>query len=219
MNFSIHPYPVQINNNNYNYNFIHLFMPSSMKSSASIQIMLSRSSSAYQPLEGGVAAGESSSASAGGGGGANINNGRSNNGGSSAVGPQQHHYFEEENGTEMTSIAVISSHPLRSGGGSVNTQILNASNKPPDDFSNLCVSEEKSSWTNFHFVMCIGILGFFVFWIVLLCRMYLPNEYQFWNLGSSSSSSGGAPVVPSGQQAQILPAKVDILDSLPNLGE
>jgi hypothetical protein len=28
--------------------------------------------------------------------------------------------------------------------------------------------------------MCIGVVGFLVFWFVLLCRMYLPLEYQFW---------------------------------------
>ena len=39
---------------------------------------------------------------------------------------------------------------------------------------------EKTQWTNFHFVMCIGMFSFFAFWIVLLCRMYLPEEYRFW---------------------------------------
>ena len=43
------------------------------------------------------------------------------------------------------------------------------------DYEAMCSkNNEKITWTNFHFVMCIGIVGFFVFWIVLLCRMYLP---------------------------------------------
>ena len=190
-------------------------MPSSIKSSASIQIMLSRSSSAYQPLEGGVADGGGS----GGGGGINNNTNGGRGGGSSAVGPSSYH--DEENAHEMTSIAVISSHPLRSGSGQqhVNTQILSSANKPPDDFSTLCVSEEKSSWTNFHFVMCIGIIGFFVFWIVLLCRMYLPTEYWFWSGSSTDSVSAPPPPPVVSGEAQRLPSKVDILDSLPNLGE
>ena len=29
--------------------------------------------------------------------------------------------------------------------------------------------------------MCLGIGGFFVFWILLLSRMYLPPHLQFWN--------------------------------------
>ena len=48
------------------------------------------------------------------------------------------------------------------------------------DFALCRDRSEKVHWTNFHFVMCIGITGFFVFWIVLLCRMYLPPEYRFW---------------------------------------
>lgn len=179
-----------------------------MKSSASIQIMLSRSSSSYQPLDGGVV--ESGSTLH------NASGGRHCRASPSAVAPG----FEEEepragSSHEMTSIAVISSHPLRSGQPAVNTQILSAANKPPDDFANMCGSEEKTSWTNFHFVMCIGILGFFVFWIVLLCRMYLPTEYQFWNAGAA----GRVPPPPEVASAERLPAKVEILDSLPNLGE
>ena len=59
-----------------------------------------------------------------------------------------------------------------------------------DDYS-LCNTSDgdadnqksEGTWTNFHFVMCIGIVGFFVFWIILLCRMYLPPEFQFWGPG------------------------------------
>ena len=63
-----------------------------------------------------------------------------------------------------------------------------------DDYS-LCntsedevVEKETGSWTNFHSLLCIGVVGFFVFWIILLCRMYLPPEYQFWGPGPGQRS-------------------------------
>lgn len=31
--------------------------------------------------------------------------------------------------------------------------------------------------TNFHFSLCVGVIGFFIFWLVLLLRIYLPDEY------------------------------------------
>ena len=31
--------------------------------------------------------------------------------------------------------------------------------------------------TNFHLSLCIGIFGFFVFWVGLLLRIYLPEDY------------------------------------------
>lgn len=31
--------------------------------------------------------------------------------------------------------------------------------------------------TNFHLSLCIGIFGFFVFWVALLLRIYLPEDY------------------------------------------
>ena len=124
--------------------------------------MLSRSSSAYQPLGGGTC--------------------------------NRSHEEEDETkvGTEMTSIAIISQHPFRNSNSHA-PMISTVSGGPAhpelDDYS-LCntsedevVEKESGSWTNFHFVMCIGIVGFFVFWIILLCRMYLPPEYQFWGPG------------------------------------
>ena len=99
----------------------------------------------------------------------------------------------------MTSIAIISQHPLRAptistvatttatsthGGANVGV------GHNVDLELTLCSLERRRAcgsskegswnWTNFHFVMCIGVVGFLVFWFVLLCRMYLPLEYQFW---------------------------------------
>jgi hypothetical protein len=113
---------------------------------------------------------------------------------------------------EMTSIAVISQNPLGSGGTpTISTLPMNKSIEvgaaagtekklsklermqggkgeptPVDlDFSyNRTRQSDKAGWTNFHFVMCIGIVGFFIFWVLLLCRMYLPPEYAFWDLES-----------------------------------
>ncbi|TRY73352.1 hypothetical protein TCAL_06991 [Tigriopus californicus] len=31
--------------------------------------------------------------------------------------------------------------------------------------------------TNFHFSLCIGVVGFAIFWLLLLLRIYLPEEY------------------------------------------
>ena len=31
--------------------------------------------------------------------------------------------------------------------------------------------------TNFHFTLCLGMVGFTVFWTGLLLRIYLPSEY------------------------------------------
>ena len=111
---------------------------------------------------------------------------------------------------EMTSIAVISQHPFRSGatptistvpmgpggggggpsaagagggGGGGERGGLPVGEPPMDlDFALCSSGSEKTTWTNFHFVMCIGIVGFFVFWIVLLCRMYLPPELNLWTI-------------------------------------
>ena len=119
--------------------------------------MLSRSSSAYQPLGGNCTA--------------------------------QVDEDDSKVGTEMTSIAIISQHPFRNSNSHA-PMISTVSGGPApelDDYSicNTSDGEEKESgsWTNFHFVMCVGIVGFFVFWIILLCRMYLPPEFQFWGPG------------------------------------
>merc|ERR1719400_1270459 len=89
----------------------------------------------------------------------------------------------------MTSIAVISQHPFRSGATPTISTVPAPGGGDPGDPPNLdldyalCSTDsEKVVWTNFHFVMCIGIVGFFVFWIVLLCRMYLPPEYNLWTM-------------------------------------
>ena len=156
------------------------------------QSMLSRSSSAYQPLD--------SAATASGSGnpthrrGNAIGIGEVTNGGG----------IEDEAESdihEMTSIAVISQNPpgtgatptistlpmkesaeAGSGPGSKASRLVGGDASGVDlDFSYKRSRSEKTTWTNFHFIMCIGIGGFFVFWVVLLCRMYLPPEYQFWD--------------------------------------
>lgn len=35
------------------------------------------------------------------------------------------------------------------------------------------------SW--FHFYLCFGMLGFIVFWLVLMLRIYLPESYWTWS--------------------------------------
>ena len=93
----------------------------------------------------------------------------------------------------MTSIAIISQHPLRSGATPTICTVTSgggaATHDPRVDLEltlcNLerrraCGKESSWNWSNFHYVMCIGVVGFMVFWFILLCRMYLPLEYQFW---------------------------------------
>ena len=97
----------------------------------------------------------------------------------------------------MTSIAIISQHPLRSGATpTISTVATHHSGVGPgggvavhDARVDLeltlrrratCGKEGSWNWTNFHYVMCVGVIGFLVFWFILLCRMYLPPEYQFW---------------------------------------
>ena len=141
--------------------------------------MLSRSSSAYQPLEAGS--------------------------GNMAAD------FEDDS-HEMTSIAVISNNPFRQQqhsttasierNGAVRTSTNNNNNHKDFDHFTVCrSSSEKTQWTNFHFVMCIGIVGFFVFWILLLGKMYLPKDFSFESIFpffySSSSSSFSSNVTSS----------------------
>ena len=162
--------------------------------------MLSRSSSAYQPLDSaaGMNGGENSSQRKG----TTKGNGETSGGNETETEPDIH---------EMTSIAVISQNPLGSGATpTISTLPMAKANEPggthtqggtaPEkrskldrmgakqdsvavdiDFTKRRNMSDKSGWTNFHFVMCIGILGFFIFWVFILCRMYLPPEYQFMN--------------------------------------
>ena len=159
--------------------------------------MLSRSSSAYQPLDSaaGMNGGENNSSQRKGN---TKGNGEASGGNETETEPDIH---------EMTSIAVISQNPLGSGATpTISTLPMAKSNelggstagsaKPSKlermqgkqdsvavdiDFSKRRNMSDKSGWTNFHFVMCIGIIGFFIFWVFILCRMYLPPEYQFMN--------------------------------------
>ena len=162
--------------------------------------MLSRSSSAYQPLDSaaGMNGGENSSQRKG----TSKGNGETSGGNETETEPDIH---------EMTSIAVISQNPLGSGATpTISTLPMAKSNEPggtntlgvtvPEkrskldrmgakqdsvavdiDFTKRRNMSDKAGWTNFHFVMCIGIIGFFIFWVFILCRMYLPPEYQFMN--------------------------------------
>ena len=161
--------------------------------------MLSRSSSAYQPLD----------SAAGMNGSENLAQRKGNNkgGGESSAGGAN----EDENETdihEMTSIAVISQNPLGSdtaltistlpaaksievGGTAPESRMSKLERMRAQDpqiavdidfsLNNRRTMSDKTGWTNFHFVMCIGIVGFFIFWVFILCRMYLPPEYQFLN--------------------------------------
>ncbi len=147
--------------------------------------MLSRSSSAYQPLGGGP----DDRVGGGGGGGGGGKNKTDDD--------------DLEKGQEMTSIAVISQHPFRSSSQSPMISTVVAGNpvggsgahgvpELDHDYVEVVKDKESTPWTNFHFVMCVGIVGFFIFWILLLCRMYLPPEYQLWSTGSTSSSSSSS---------------------------
>ena len=92
----------------------------------------------------------------------------------------------------MTSIAVISNHPFTSATTTTTTTTTTAAaagtkgrrTNASDhlDFT-VCKSEDKTQWTNFHFVMCIGLVSFFVFWIFLLSKMYLPAKFQLFGGG------------------------------------
>ena len=96
----------------------------------------------------------------------------------------------------MTSIAIISQHPFRNSGhapvistvpgGPAATELEECYSMCGDNTTISDQEKDSGGWTNFHFVMCIGIIGFFVFWVLLLCRMYLPPEYQFWGPGTQS---------------------------------
>ena len=137
--------------------------------------MLSRSSSAYQPLDSaaGMNGGENSSQRKG----TTKGNGETSGGNETETEPDIH---------EMTSIAVISQNPLGSGATpTISTLPMAKSNEPggthtqggtaPEkrskldrmgakqdsvavdiDFTKRRNMSDKSGWTNFHFVMCKG---------------------------------------------------------------
>jgi hypothetical protein len=57
-----------------------------------------------------------------------------------------------------------------------------------DDF---CHSKQnRNPWTSFHSVMCVGVICFFIFWVCLLCKMYLPEDF-LWTLLDEMGSDGG----------------------------
>eukprot|EP00096_Caligus_rogercresseyi_P005048 TRINITY_DN19868_c0_g1_i1.p1 TRINITY_DN19868_c0_g1~~TRINITY_DN19868_c0_g1_i1.p1 ORF type:complete len:202 (+),score=51.23 TRINITY_DN19868_c0_g1_i1:75-680(+) len=134
--------------------------------------------------------------------------------GESSAPPGLHEEHMNSNKFELTNIAVISSNNNNNAATAVvarNTMEPSLTPPPPSHNTSSGVprgsiardfivtnGEEKGNWTNFHFVMCVGIVGFFVFWIVLLCRMYLPAQFQTWIYGispegnNSSSSTSSA---------------------------
>jgi hypothetical protein len=44
---------------------------------------------------------------------------------------------------------------------------------------NCCSHKHTSSW--FHVYLCLGMLGFLIFWLVLMLRIYLPEPYWTWS--------------------------------------
>jgi len=138
--------------------------------------MLSRSSSAYQPLEQAAAAADEARASA---------RGKGNKG--------KKIFGVANDEVELTSIAVISSgNPVTSGGAVKTTTAANNPYPPNVDNFKVCKSDEKTPWTNFHFLLCIGIVGFLVFWTLLLSRMYLPQEFQLFGGGGAAARAAAA---------------------------
>ena len=45
----------------------------------------------------------------------------------------------------------------------------------------LCCGRGQRPSTWFHFYLCFGMLGFLVFWLVLMLRIYLPESYWTWS--------------------------------------
>ena len=45
----------------------------------------------------------------------------------------------------------------------------------------ICCGRVKKPSTWFHFYLCFGMLGFLIFWLVLMLRIYLPETYWTWS--------------------------------------
>ena len=59
-------------------------------------------------------------------------------------------------------------------------QILEQGISAPENAKLCCGKVKKpSSW--FHLYLCFGMLGFVVFWLVLMLRIYLPETYWTWS--------------------------------------
>ena len=48
-----------------------------------------------------------------------------------------------------------------------------------DRTSNKCAASKNGTW--FHFNLCLGMLGFVIFWLFLMLRIYLPESYWTWS--------------------------------------
>ena len=55
--------------------------------------------------------------------------------------------------------------------------------EPPESTATIprkiCCITKPSTW--FHFYLCFGMIGFIVFWLVLMLRIYLPESYWTWS--------------------------------------
>lgn len=61
-----------------------------------------------------------------------------------------------------------------------------------DRTSNKCAASKNGTW--FHFNLCLGMLGFVIFWLFLMLRIYLPESYWTWSyIWWSSSEEGKTP--------------------------
>ena len=48
-----------------------------------------------------------------------------------------------------------------------------------DRTSTKCAASKNGTW--FHFNLCLGMLGFVIFWLFLMLRIYLPESYWTWS--------------------------------------
>lgn len=92
--------------------------------------------------------------------------------------------------SHTTSTAETADTPLKGGAKSTDSistaegggvQPLSAKSKAEFIRQKNPFKESGLKWpcglTNFHFSLIIGIAGFFIFWLLLLLRIYLPGEY------------------------------------------
>jgi hypothetical protein len=74
-------------------------------------------------------------------------------------------------------------------------KVKSSSRLPKASKFSLPMAVERFNWpcgmTNFHCYLLVGIFFFFVFWLLLLLRIYLPGDYFDHNKG------GGAAAVPT----------------------
>ena len=74
------------------------------------------------------------------------------------------------------------SHPSVSGGFELTekseaSELEESRNEPNRTNSSQC--GKGGTW--FHFNLCLGMLGFVIFWLFLMLRIYLPESYWTWS--------------------------------------